>query len=346
MNVFVTGDSGSLGRTLVHRLRQEGHAVLALARSEASAEKVRSAGAEPVIGDLADLVPEPGRAPVSPASTSPSPAWVDRLQEVDAVVHAAAHMEFWGPDSLFLRENLRPTVALHDAAVRARVRRFVLVSAASVSTGSQRRHVVDESTPEGRPNIAYSRVKLATERALQRSPSGSTELAVLRPPFIWGRGMTTLDDLVAAAEAGRFAWIDGGRHVVDFIHVDNLADALVLALTRGEPGGTFYVSDGAPLPIREFFTPLLATRGVDVSGSRSFPRAVAAPLAAVMDRSARILRRRTAPPLTNWLVSFTGRDRSYDISAARTHLGYQPRITLAEGLAEMHELTAQRPTHH
>ncbi|MQA35690.1 hypothetical protein [Modestobacter roseus] len=58
--------------------------------------------------------------------------------------------------------------------------------------------------------------------------------------------MTTLDDLVAAAEAGRSAWIDGGRHVVDVIHVDDLADAIALTLTRGEPGGTYYVTDGAP----------------------------------------------------------------------------------------------------
>ncbi|MQA35689.1 hypothetical protein [Modestobacter roseus] len=93
-----------------------------------------------------------------------------------------------------------------------------------------------------------------------------------------------------------------------------------------------------------FFTPLLANRGVDLSGSPSFPRAVAAPLAAVMDRSARILRRRTAPPLTNWLVSFTGRDRSYDNSAARTQLGYRPRVALAEGLAELRALQAPRPS--
>jgi nucleoside-diphosphate-sugar epimerase len=48
-----------------------------------------------------------------------------------------------------------------------------------------------------------------------------------------------------------------------------------------------------------------------------------------------LLRRKSAPPLTNWLVSFTGRDRSYDITAARTELGYSPDVTLEKGLAEM-----------
>lgn len=54
-----------------------------------------------------------------------------------------------------------------------------------------------------------------------------------------------------------------------------------------------------------------------------------------MDRTARLLRRSSAPPLTNWLVSFAGRDRSYDITAARTELGYEPGTTLEKGLAEM-----------
>ncbi|MEU3166101.1 NAD(P)-dependent oxidoreductase [Streptosporangium sp. NPDC006930] len=325
MKVFVTGGSGFVGSTLVHRLVAEDREVTALARSDASFQRVRAAGADPVRGDLADLR-EVG---------SPAPSWLATLREVDAVVHVAAHMEFWGPDSLFERANHVPTVALHAASVAAGVRRFVLISAASVSTGSQRLPVVDESTPEGRPNIAYSRVKLATERVLLEARSGSTELVVLRPPFIWGRGMTTITEMAEVAEAGRFAWIDHGTHIVDFVHVGNLVGAVLLALTRGCHKGVYYVTDGTPMPIRDFLTPLLATRGVDLSKGRSVPLAMAAPLAAMMDRTARLLRRKSAPPLTNWLVSFTGRDRSYDITAARTELGYSPDVTLEKGLAAM-----------
>ncbi|GHE68131.1 MULTISPECIES: NAD-dependent epimerase/dehydratase family protein [Streptomyces] len=325
MKIFVTGGSGFVGSALVRRLLVEGHQVLALARSGSSIQRVRAAGAEPVPGDLAEL----GR------DDSPAPEWLARLRETDAVVHVAAHMEFWGPDALFERANQVPTVALHAAAVAAGVRRFVLVSAASVSTGSQRRPVVDESTPEGRPNIAYSRVKLATERALLRAPAGNTELVVLRPPFIWGPGMAALEDMAEAVAAGRFAWIDRGTHTIDFVHVENLVGAVVRALTQGRHQGIYYVTDGTPMSVRDFLTPLLATRGADLSSIRSVPLAVAAPMAAVMDRTARLLRRSSAPPLTNWLVSFAGRDRSYDITAARTELGYEPGTTLEKGLAEM-----------
>ncbi|HTQ19875.1 MAG TPA: NAD(P)-dependent oxidoreductase, partial [Mycobacterium sp.] len=154
-------------------------------------------------------------------------------------------------------------------------------------------------------------------------------------PFIWGAGMTTINEMAETAKAGQFMWIDRGRHIMDFVHVGNLAHAVERALAHGRPDGIYYVTDGTPMPIREFLTPLLATQGIDLSGSRSVPYAVAAPFAATLDRGYRLLRRPKPPVLTNWLVTFLGRDRSYDITAARRDLGYTPEVSVADGLAEM-----------
>lgn len=324
MKVFVTGGSGFVGQHVVRRLTGDGHVVLALARSDRAAELITAAGGEAVLGDLADLTT--GGVP---------PAWTPVLTGCDAVIHGAARMDFWGPDAGFRRDNLIPSVALHEAAAAAGVGRFVLISAASVSSGSQRAAVVDENTDNGRPNTAYSRVKLATEQALLSADAVTIDTVVLRPPFIWGAGMTTVTELADLARAGGWTWIDRGRHIMDFIHVCNLAAATELALTRGRPGGIYYVTDAAAMPIREFMTPLLATQGVDVSQARSVPLGVATPLAAVLDGGARLLRRPKPPMLTNWLVTFLGHDRSYDITAARRDLGYRPHVTVSRGLTEM-----------
>jgi nucleoside-diphosphate-sugar epimerase len=61
-------------------------------------------------------------------------------------------------------------------------------------------------------------------------------------------------------QSGQFAWIDGGRHLVDAAHVENLAHAVRLALDHGRPNGVYYVTDGEPRPAREFFGALLETR--------------------------------------------------------------------------------------
>jgi nucleoside-diphosphate-sugar epimerase len=333
MRIFLTGGSGFVGQHLIRRLRAQRHSVLALARSTASAQMVTEAGADAVRGDLAELG-------CAADAAGPAP-WLDQLHTIDAVVHAAARVEFWGEDAGFRTDNYEPTVALHAAAARAGVARFVLISAASVSSGSQRAAVVDENTDNGTPNIAYSRVKLATESTLQHAATPGMTLVILRPPFIWGAGMTTLIEMTEMASKGRFVWIDGGRHIMDFVHVDNLADAVDLALTRGQHGAAYYITDGTPMPIRDYLTALLATQGVDVSEGRSIPRALAAPTAALMDATARLLRRRTPPPLTNWLITVMAGDRAYDITAARTHLGYQPRTGLHAGLQEMAQQSAR-----
>jgi uncharacterized protein YbjT (DUF2867 family) len=55
MHVFVTGGTGLIGSAVVAELLGNGHTVLALARSDTSAQALRSAGAEALRGDLADL---------------------------------------------------------------------------------------------------------------------------------------------------------------------------------------------------------------------------------------------------------------------------------------------------
>lgn len=140
-------------------------------------------------------------------------------------------------------------------------------------------------------------MKLATERALLAAPSDVTQTIVLRPPFIWGPGMNTLDQLVGAVQAGQFAWIDGGRHLVDAVHVDNLADAAVLALDHGRPGAVYYVTDGEPRTVREFLGALIATRDV-VPTNRSYPRAAATIVATITETAFKVMRHDTPPPLT------------------------------------------------
>jgi nucleoside-diphosphate-sugar epimerase len=83
MRVFITGGTGLIGSAVVAELLGNGHTVLALARSDASALAAEKAGAEPIRGGLADLdVLRAGAA------------------RADGVIHLAFANDFSSPEAL------------------------------------------------------------------------------------------------------------------------------------------------------------------------------------------------------------------------------------------------------
>jgi nucleoside-diphosphate-sugar epimerase len=88
MHVFVTGGTGLIGSAVVTELLGHGHTVLALARSDASALALKSAGAEPLRGDLADL--KAVRAGADQADGVIHLAFANDFSSADAVARSVA----------------------------------------------------------------------------------------------------------------------------------------------------------------------------------------------------------------------------------------------------------------
>lgn len=324
MRVFVTGGSGYVGRVLIPRLVMEGHTVTALARSAGAAGAVEALGARAQRGSLT------GERP-----------WLETIGEQDAVVHCAAPVEFWGPYRRFEEAIVEPTLTLHDTASAAGVERFVWVSAAAVvHDGGPGRHDEHDAVAPRRLSTGYARAKRTVELALAERPAGGMTRIVLRPPLIWGRDMPTLDLFAAAAGKRTWAWIDGGKAQFDAVHVDNLAGAIDLALSHGRDLRPYFVTDEEPQELRTFLETLLATRGV-TPGTRSFPGPMARANAAAMERAFKLVRAKSAPPLTRWIADFAGREHLYDDTPAREDLGYRPVVGFRDGLLGMQTLTAR-----
>jgi nucleoside-diphosphate-sugar epimerase len=316
---FVTGGSGFIGGALIRRLVADGIDVHALVRSEPAAQKVRAIGATPIAGDLADV-----------------PSMAVGAQYCELAFHCAAHLGDWGSRDEFERVNVEGTRNALAAARQAGLRRFVHVGTEAALLAGQPLVEADERAPLRFDSPAlYSSTKARAEAAVIEANGDGLETVVVRPRFVWGRGDNTLLPAIAGAvEAGRFAWIGGGRHRTSTTHIDNTVHGLMLAAERGAPGGVYFVTDGEPVVFREFVTRLLATQGLDAPG-RSVPMPVARALAAAGEGAWRALPLPGRPPLTRLAVWVSGLETTLDITRAREELGYAPVTTIEQGLTEL-----------
>ena len=195
---------------------------------------------------------------------------------------------------------------------------------------------VDETAPL-RPDspALYSATKARAEQAVRAANREGFETVVVRPRFVWGVGDTTLlPVMVEMVRSGRFAWIDGGRHLTSTTHVENTVEGLILGASRGRPGEVYFVTDGEPVSFREFVTELLATQGVQAP-SRSIPTAAASVIASTGEAAWRLLALPGRPPLTRFAYWVSAQECTIRIDKAREQLGYVPVKTIADGLAEL-----------
>jgi nucleoside-diphosphate-sugar epimerase len=316
MRIFLTGGSGFLGHHLVQKLVGEGHQVLALARSPESASSLQALGVVTITGDLRE-----------------TSRWMHSLSGVDAVVHAAAPVEFWGAWQYFESQIVDATIALYRAANHAGVKQFIYISSEAVLQDARPLLDITEAEPyPAEPNSIYGRAKKLAEIRLRQSHF-DTAITILRPSFIWGPGSPELYRIYDMVRKGHFVWIDQGRHPFERVHVNNVVAAILLALQR-QRDGLYMVTDNEPGSVRDFFTPLLKAQGLTPT-SRSLPSTMLRPVARGLEMVWQGLNFKQPPPLTRFDLAFLSQPRRYDISHIRRELGYEPVTSTATGIANL-----------
>lgn len=295
--VFVTGGSGFIGQVLVRRLLGAGHSVGVLVRSEASAAKIRVLGAEPVRGELTDPL-----------------TWRDELTGRDVVFHLAAETDVTADRARHELVTVRGTRAAVEAARHAGVPRFVHCGSEAALLAGAPLVDIDETAPL-RPDseAAYSATKAVAEKiALDANAPGFATVSI-RPRFVWGPGSFLVEGLAAAAKAGEFAWIDGGRHTTDVTFVENAVEGLVLGWQRGRPGQAYFVTDRHRVTLRDFLETQFEIYGAD---------------AAIPDMDAETAAGEVPVP-ARW---FLGQECTLRTDKAVLELGYEPVVEYAAGL--------------
>jgi nucleoside-diphosphate-sugar epimerase len=241
MRIAILGATGVLGRQVVPRLVERGHAVVAVARDEAKAARLRRLDVETVIGDILDA-----------ASLPPA------LQGCDAALHLATAVPRPGmPRDFSLNDRIRRegTANLIAACRAAGVERYVQQSIAHlVAAGTA--ELLDEDAPLHPTPATASAAEM--EAFVRQS---GLRWTILRGGAFYGPGTGRDEQWRAMARDGQLAFPGDGAGYTSLIHVTDMADATVLAAEQTPAGATLAIVDDLPVTYVELFRYIAAVEG-------------------------------------------------------------------------------------
>jgi UDP-glucose 4-epimerase len=248
MRVLLTGASGFLGRRVAEMVVAGGHDLVSLGRSSPDPPE-REAGRF-ITADLTDAG-EVSRAAVEEG-------------EVDSIMHLAAMVPKTSAQdaAAAFAANVMGTVHLFSAFGRAG-QANVFASTAEIY-GLPDGHATLREDTEPRPLSWYGTSKVAAEaycRTLERHDD--MRIAILRFTVLYGAGDTierAIPNFIRSAVKGEPIQIFGGEELRDYLHVDDAAQAVMLAWQR-RLSGTYNVGSGKGIAVRDAAGAVLRAAG-------------------------------------------------------------------------------------
>jgi len=254
MQVAVLGATGVVGRHVVQRLREQGHDVRAIVRSETDVEALRQVGIEAARGDILD------RDSLRRAVEGCSVAF-----HLATATPRPGQAPNWALNDRIRREG---TANLLEACRGAGVRRYVHQSLAFLVGGSS--DIIDE----GAPLLPANKVTASAIDAERLVAASELDWVILRDGALYGPGTGREEHWRDLARAGDLRFPGDGSDYISLIHVADLAEGFTLAAERGPSGAIVSLVDERPTTYRELFAYIALMEGAagpSGGGASNFP---------------------------------------------------------------------------
>jgi len=307
MTVLVTGGTGFIGGRLVRALLADGEEVRALVRPGSDDRGLEAAGATIIRGGVADadamLAAADGCEVVYSLAVSPRLGSAEVMRAVNQT-------------------------GARNAALAAQASAARLVHASTVGVYGRLVALPAGEDHPTRPERPYQVTKLAGEHAIADVAGAGASVAIARIASVYGPGSLRGVGGFRAALRPLTPMIGDGRHLVDWVYVDDIVAGLRSCGTRREPGLTVYnLGGGAPTPLREVLATIAAAGGRRLR-PLPLPRA---PFAALEAANRRILVRRGVDSYVQHRFMRLPRSQAFRIARAADDLGYRPAVAFPEG---------------
>lgn len=320
MNMLVTGGTGFLGKALARRLIKEGHHVTIIGRNEQIGQQLTIEGMTFIQADLSD-----------------EEAMRQACQRMDYVFHCGALSSPWGKYHDFYQTNVIGTKNIIAGCKEHHVKRLIHVSTPSIYAYYTNRENITEDSPLPKEMINhYAQTKYLAEQEIDKAHENGLPVITIRPRAIFGpEDNAIIPRLIEANDKIGVPIINEGKALIDFTYIDNVVDALLLC--KKSPvqtlGKKYNITNGHPMLFRDVLETLFKSLHIKWK-KRKMNYHLIFLLAWCMEVFHKLFIPKKEPVLTRYTVSVLSHTQTLNISAAKKDLGYEPRISIDEGIEE------------
>jgi nucleoside-diphosphate-sugar epimerase len=314
MKMLVTGATGFTGGVLAQKLYMQGHDVRVIVRDKSKLNLTNTARMELIQQDSRD-----------------EKAVEQATKGVDKVFHIASLFRQAGiPDSVYWDINVHGTENLLTAAVKFGVKRFIHCSTVGVHGNIE--HGPANESHRFAPGDIYQVTKLEGEKKTEEfHQETGLAVTVVRPCPIYGPGDLRLLKLFKIASLPVTPIIGSGNVFFNMVYVEDLVNVFILASEKQAAIGETFIGGGSENYTINQLVNLIA----DIIGTSkrkiNLPAKPFQTLGLICEKICIPLG--IEPPIYRRRVDFFTKSREFDITKARKFLGYEPEVSLRDGLA-------------
>lgn len=232
MNILITGGTGFIGRALILRLRQDGHAVSAYVRNTNRALALLGADIT-LIADESSLS--------------------GAVQRADAVVNLAGEPLLGGrwtrAKLVLIRESRLGLTRTIANLLKMRSRNCVLVSASAVGYyGDTGERTLTENAESGDDFLAM--LCSDWESQAHKARDSRTRVVCMRIGVVLGRGGGALSKMLPPFRLGLGGPVGSGKQFVSWIHLEDLTELILTAIKDERYDGAINATGPEPVPFK------------------------------------------------------------------------------------------------